>query len=37
LITEEETRRMNGLGVGTRVNLSWPREAAVPLSSVSSG
>jgi putative spermidine/putrescine transport system ATP-binding protein len=31
-----ETRAMNGLGVGTRVNLSWPREAAVPLSSASS-
>jgi putative spermidine/putrescine transport system ATP-binding protein len=32
-----ETRSMSGLGVGTRVNLSWPREAAVPLSSASGG
>jgi len=26
-----ETRRMNGLAVGGRVRLVWPREAAVPL------
>ncbi len=26
-----ETRRMNGLAVGGRVRLTWPREAAVPL------
>ena len=31
LISEEEGRRMNGLAVGSRVKLSWPREAAVPL------
>jgi hypothetical protein len=31
LISEEETRRMNGLVVGARVKLSWPRDAAVPL------
>jgi putative spermidine/putrescine transport system ATP-binding protein len=32
LVPEDETRRMNGLAVGARVRLSWPREAAVPLS-----
>jgi putative spermidine/putrescine transport system ATP-binding protein len=32
LISEEETRRLNGLGVGARVKLSWPRAAAVALS-----
>jgi putative spermidine/putrescine transport system ATP-binding protein len=32
LISEEESRRLNGLAVGTRVKLSWPRAAAVPLS-----
>jgi putative spermidine/putrescine transport system ATP-binding protein len=37
LISEEEGRRMNGLAVGSRVKLAWPREAAVPLSSASSG
>ena len=26
-----ETRRMNGLAVGGRVRLVWPREAAVAL------
>ena len=31
LISEEESRRMNGLEVGARVKLSWPREAAVLL------
>ena len=29
LVTEEETRALNGLAVGSRVNLCWPREAAV--------
>ena len=33
LITEEDSRSMNGLAVGTRVKLSWPREAAVTLQS----
>jgi putative spermidine/putrescine transport system ATP-binding protein len=32
LITEEDSRALNGLAVGTRVKLSWPREAAVTLS-----
>jgi putative spermidine/putrescine transport system ATP-binding protein len=32
LVSEEESRRLNGLAVGTRVKLSWPRAAAVPLS-----
>jgi putative spermidine/putrescine transport system ATP-binding protein len=32
LISEEETRRLNGLGVGARVKLTWPRAAAVALS-----
>jgi putative spermidine/putrescine transport system ATP-binding protein len=31
LVSEEESRRLNGLAVGTRVKLSWPRAAAVPL------
>jgi putative spermidine/putrescine transport system ATP-binding protein len=31
-----ESRRVNGLGVGARVKLAWPREAAVPLSSTGS-
>jgi len=31
LVSEEETRRRNGLAVGSRVKLSWPRDAAVPL------
>jgi hypothetical protein len=31
LITEEESRVLNGLAVGARVQLSWPREAAVAL------
>jgi len=33
LVTEEDARDLAGLAVGTRVKLSWPREAAVPLSS----
>jgi len=33
LITEEDSRALNGLAVGTRVKLSWPREAAVTLQS----
>jgi putative spermidine/putrescine transport system ATP-binding protein len=33
LITEEDSRALNGLAVGARVNLSWPREAAVTLAS----
>ena len=32
LVSEDETRRLNGLGVGARVRLCWPRAAAVPLS-----
>jgi hypothetical protein len=28
----DESRAMNGFAVGTRVRLSWPREAAVTLS-----
>jgi putative spermidine/putrescine transport system ATP-binding protein len=32
LITEEESRSLNGLNVGARVKLSWPRDAAVVLS-----
>ena len=31
LVTEENGRAMNGIGMGSRVRLSWPREAAVPL------
>ncbi len=33
LVTEEDARALNGLVVGTRVNLCWPREAAVILQS----
>jgi putative spermidine/putrescine transport system ATP-binding protein len=36
LVTEDDSRALNGLAVGARVRLSWPREAAVLLS-VSSG
>jgi putative spermidine/putrescine transport system ATP-binding protein len=32
LVTEEEARDLNGLAVGARVRLAWPRAAAVPLS-----
>ena len=32
LVTEDESRTLNGLAVGTRVRLSWPRDAAVTLS-----
>ena len=31
LVSEEETRRLNGLAVGARVKLTWPRAAAVSL------
>jgi putative spermidine/putrescine transport system ATP-binding protein len=31
LITEDDSRALNGLAVGARVRLSWPREAAVKL------
>jgi putative spermidine/putrescine transport system ATP-binding protein len=31
LVTEDESRTLNGLAVGTRVRLSWPRDAAVAL------
>jgi putative spermidine/putrescine transport system ATP-binding protein len=31
LVTEEDSRALNGLEVGTRVKLSWPRDAAVTL------
>jgi len=37
LVTEEDARKMNGLAVGARVRLAWPRNAAVPLSSASIG
>ncbi len=33
LVTEEDARDLAGLAVGARVKLSWPRDAAVPLSS----
>jgi len=33
LVPEEETRALNGLGVGARVRLCWTHDAAVPLSS----
>jgi putative spermidine/putrescine transport system ATP-binding protein len=33
LVTEEDARDLAGLAVGARVKLSWPREAAVQLSS----
>ena len=32
LVTEEDARTLNGLAVGARVRLAWPRAAAVPLS-----
>jgi putative spermidine/putrescine transport system ATP-binding protein len=32
LVPEEESRQLNGLAVGARVKLSWPRTAAVTLS-----
>jgi len=32
LVTEEDSRELNGLAVGARVRLAWPRSAAVPLS-----
>jgi putative spermidine/putrescine transport system ATP-binding protein len=32
VIAEDEARALAGLGVGARVRLAWPREAAVPLS-----
>src|SRR5262245_49149182 len=32
LVSEEDTRHLNGLGVGARVKLCWPRAAAVVLS-----
>jgi putative spermidine/putrescine transport system ATP-binding protein len=37
LVTEEDARALNGLAVGARVRLAWPRAAAVPLASPSSG
>jgi putative spermidine/putrescine transport system ATP-binding protein len=36
LVTEEDSRSLRGLAVGTRVRLTWPRAAAVPLRSGSS-
>ena len=36
LVTEEDARALNGLAVGARVRLAWPRDAAVPLSASSS-
>ena len=32
LVSEDETRSLNGLAVGSRVRLCWPRAAAVILS-----
>jgi len=32
LVTEDDMRALNGLAVGARVRLAWPRAAAVPLS-----
>jgi len=37
LITEEDSRALDHLEVGARVKLSWPRAAAVMLSTASSG
>jgi hypothetical protein len=31
LVSEEDARVLEGLGVGSRVRLSWPRAAAVML------
>jgi putative spermidine/putrescine transport system ATP-binding protein len=31
LVSEEDARALNGLAVGARVRLAWPRDAAVPL------
>jgi len=31
-VSEDDSRVLNGLAVGARVRLSWPREAAVTLS-----
>jgi putative spermidine/putrescine transport system ATP-binding protein len=31
LVSEDEARTLNGLAIGSRVRLSWPREAAVAL------
>jgi putative spermidine/putrescine transport system ATP-binding protein len=36
LVSEEDAHSLNGLGVGARVKLCWPRVAAVPLSSAAS-
>jgi putative spermidine/putrescine transport system ATP-binding protein len=36
LVTEDDARLLDGLAVGSRVRLAWPRAAAVPLSSASS-
>jgi putative spermidine/putrescine transport system ATP-binding protein len=33
VLSEDETRHLPGVSVGSRVWLSWPREAAVPLES----
>jgi putative spermidine/putrescine transport system ATP-binding protein len=32
LVADDDARALNGLAVGSRVRLSWPRDAAVPLS-----
>jgi putative spermidine/putrescine transport system ATP-binding protein len=37
LVTEEDSRALEGLAVGARVRLCWPRQAAVPLIAASSG
>jgi hypothetical protein len=31
VLSESDTRQLEGLAVGCRVRLSWPRDAAVPL------
>jgi putative spermidine/putrescine transport system ATP-binding protein len=37
LVTEEDAHALNGLAAGSRVRLSWPREATVTLSAPSGG
>jgi putative spermidine/putrescine transport system ATP-binding protein len=37
LVTEDDARLLHDLAVGARVRLCWPREAAVPILSASSG
>ena len=37
LVTEEDARALNGLAVGARVRLAWPRTAAVTLTTAPGG